>query len=300
MIGRIAVLVLLCTGAFGQDYLQFVENKGQWDPNIRFQGQIATGSFALQKTGYRILLRHKDDLNKVYESIHPHGSAPKSGPSTQVNSANKTETPTIERPGEGGSAGSGYNDIAPMTIRSHVYEMRFLNANPDPVIVPDKALNSFANYFIGNDSSKWAGDCRIYQAVLYRDVYPNIDVRYYTANGILKYDFIVHPGGDPGRIAMYFDGADGVRLNKGNLVIKTSVDEVTEQAPYTYQLTGNTRNDIPCRFDVKGNIVTFKLDAAYNRNATLVIDPSLIFSSFIGSKAPTWGYTATYDGRGNF
>jgi gliding motility-associated-like protein len=302
MIGRIALLILLCTRGFGQDYLQFIENKGQWDANIRFQGQIATGSFALQKTGYRILLHNKKDLGKVYESIHPHhGAETQPGPpKPQVNSTSKTETPTIEKPGEGSSGGAGYNDIPQTIVRSHAYEMRFLNANPDPVIVPDKAINSHVNYFIGNDPSKWAGDCKIYQAIVYRDVYPNIDVRYYTSDGILKYDFIVHPGGDVNRIAMYFDGVDGLRLNKGNLVVKTSVDEVTEQAPYTYQLAGNTRKEIPCRFDVKGNIVTFKLDASYEKNATLVIDPSLIFSSFIGSKESSWGYTATYDGRGNF
>jgi gliding motility-associated-like protein len=299
MIGRTFFLILLCTRGFGQDYLQFIENKGQWDANIRFQGQIGTGAFALQKTGYRILLHNKADLDKVYESMHPHGTGKPSGTGQQqVNAINKTETPTIEKPGEGGGNSSG--DLPLTKVRSHAYEMRFLNANPDPVIVPDKALNSHVNYFIGNDPSKWAGDCQIYQAVLYRDVYPNIDVRYYTANGVLKYDFIVHPGGDISRIAMYFDGVDGLRLNKGNLIVKTSVDEVTEQTPYTYQLTGNTRKEIPCRFDVKGNIVTFKLEGSYEKNATLVIDPSLIFSSFIGSKASSWGYTATYDGKGNF
>jgi hypothetical protein len=52
----------------------------------------------------------------------------------------------------------------------------------------------------------------------------------------LKYDFIINPGGDVANIAMYFDGADELKVKNGALHIKTSVDEVVEMAPYTYQL----------------------------------------------------------------
>ncbi len=296
-IGRITAFVLLCADGFGQGYLQFVENKGQWDANIRFKGQIATGAFALQKTGYRVLLHNRKDLNQFHETFHPHGSTPQNEQLTKATTAKLPGGQQMERPGESeGGGGSGTAGV----LRSHAYEMRFLNANENALIVPDKAIASHENYILGDDPAKWATNCRIFQAVTYKDMYPNIDVRYYTANGVLKYDFIVRPGGDVNRIAMYFDGVESLRLNKGNLVVKTSVDEVTEQSPYTYQLTNNSRTEIPCRFEVKGNIVTFKLDAAYNKAATLVIDPSLIFATFTGSVASNWGYTATYDGKGNF
>jgi gliding motility-associated-like protein len=58
--------------------------------------------------------------------------------------------------------------------------------------------------------------------------------------------------------------------------------------------------DVPASFELKGNIVRFRLSGAYNKSATLVIDPSLVFSTFTGSTADNWGYTATYDGKGNF
>jgi gliding motility-associated-like protein len=290
-IGRITVCLLLGANGFGQSYLQFVENKGQWDPNIRFKGEMAAGAFALQKTGYRVLLHNKADMDQIGRAAH----RPAEVQATNARRTNAKETEQF--PGSGGEGGAG---VVPGVLRSHAYEMRFLNANPNPVIQPDKALAAYNNYFIGSDSSKWAGNCRIYQAITYRDVYKGIDVRYYTANGVLKYDFIVHPGANPNNIAMYFEGVDELKLSKGDLHIKTSVDEVVENAPYTYQLVNNKRVQVPCRFELKGNILQFRIEGNYSPNATLVIDPTIVFSTFTGSSADNWGYTATYDGKGNF
>ncbi|MBK6635543.1 MAG: hypothetical protein IPG38_15710 [Chitinophagaceae bacterium] len=55
---------------------------------------------------------------------------------------------------------------------------------------------------------KWASECKIAQAVTYQNIYPNVDVRYYSDAGKMKYDFIVHPGGDIDQIAMQYTGVD--------------------------------------------------------------------------------------------
>jgi gliding motility-associated-like protein len=284
------VLILVYTNAFSQNYLEFIENKGQWDKQVKFKGDIGAGSFLLQSTGYRVVLYNKEDLNRVGESMH-RGIKP--ADTRSLSSTNKPGSP--QTPDGAGSSPDGS-----IPLRGHVYEMRFLNANKDPQILPDKPQTTVSNYFIGNDSTKWASNCRTYQGVTYKNVYPNIDVRYYTSNGVLKYDFIINPGGDVANIAMYFDGADELKVKNGALHVKTSVDEVVEMAPYTYQLIDNNRKEIPCSYDVKGNIVRFRLSGAYANTSTLVIDPSLVFSTFTGSRTDNWGYTATYDGAGNF
>jgi len=287
-IGRVIVFVLFCTNAIAQNYLAFIENKGQWDQKIKFKGDMSAGSFALQATGYRVLLHNKDDLTRLAESMHGHSSAVERAQTTS------TDKNKISKPVPAGNVGEA------VVLHSHAYEMRFLNANKNPLIIPDKPLATSTNYFIGNDSSKWGSDCKTFHGITYKNVYPDIDVRYYTSNGILKYDFIVNPGGDVNNIAMYFDGVESLKVRDGALHIKTSVDEVTEMSPYTYQLINNSRQEIPCSFDVKGNIVRFMLAGAYSKTATLVIDPSLVFSTFTGSTADNWGYTATFDGKGNF
>jgi len=77
------------------------------------------------------------------------------------------------------------------------------------------------------------------------------------------------------------------------------VDDVSELRTYCYQLDEKGRSDVDAKYVVDGNTVRFKI-GNYSKNATLIIDPTLIFASFTGSASDNWGYTATDDGSGNF
>ena len=189
-------------------------------------------------------------------------------------------------------------DNNPRVLRSHAWHVDFVGADPAMRVVPDKVISTYNNYFIGNDPSKWAGNCRIFQAVTLENVYPNIDVRYYTDNGSLKYDILVRPGGNPASIALKYVGTDRLQVKNKELVVSTSVGEKRESSPYTYQNKGKERQEISCKYIVKDNIVRFDVKG-YDPKETLVIDPALIFCSFSGSTANNWGYTATYGSDGS-
>ena len=187
-----------------------------------------------------------------------------------------------------------------LLLKSHAYEVQFVGANENPQIIPDKVLPGINNYFIGNDKSKWAADCKIYGAVTYKNVYPNIDVRYYVEAGDqLKYDIIVNPGGDVNKIALQYKGADALTIKNKELVIKTSVGENKELYPYSYQVINNQRKEIENNYRVTDNIVRFKVKN-YSSASTLIIDPSLVFFTYSGSTADNWGFTATYGPDGSF
>ncbi len=81
-------------------------------------------------------------------------------------------------------------------------------------------------------------------------------------------------------------------------MIATSVGDLKESSPYTYQTAAKGRNEISCKYDVKDNIVRFDIKD-YDPTTTLIIDPSLIFCSFSGSLVDNWGYTATYGPDGS-
>ncbi|MDI9365911.1 MAG: PKD domain-containing protein [Flavobacterium sp.] len=287
------ILLVFTSTTFAQQSLEFVENKGQWDNAIQYKGQLTTGSFALKKDGgYKMTLLNHDDLRAVGDRLHGHknhqsSSGASGGDSEQtVSSTNSNNT----------SVPSNNNGI----IRGHVYEVSFLNANPNPLAVADKPQSFYNNYYIGNDKTKWASGCKVFGAVTYKNVYPNIDVRYYSDKGQLKYDIIVNPGGNINRVALYVDGVESLKLKDEQLIFKTTVDEVKEAIPYSYQSGKKGKQTVACRFEVKGNIVRYKLDNLVDNDATLVVDPSLIFSTFTGSTANNWGFTASYDGAGNF
>jgi gliding motility-associated-like protein len=264
------IFTAVMTEVSAQQYLEFVENKGQWPAAIKYQAQTVAGAFALQNNGYRVLVHNPQDLAAL--NTHPR---------------EKSYVSTTPENFDG-------------VLHSHAYEVKFLNANPNPTVVPEKIQASYNNYFIGNDSTKWASDCKIYKAVVYKNVYPGIDIRYYTNEAQLKYDIIVHPGGDVSKIALYIDGADGIKIKNRALEIKTNVTTVSELAPYTYQLKQQGKKEVVCDYTVKGNIVKFSIAGDYDKTETLVIDPSIVFYGYTGSTADNWGFTATYDPQGNF
>jgi gliding motility-associated-like protein len=167
-------------------------------------------------------------------------------------------------------------------------------------IIPDKPLPSYNNYFIGNDPSKWASNCRIYQGITYRNVYPKIDLRYYTNNGQLKYDIIAHPGADISQIALRYEGADQLSVRSNRLHVQTSVGEVQEIVPSAYEVNASGRSEVRCRYSLgNDHVLRFKV-GAHASESTLVIDPTLIFCSFTGSKSSNWGFTATPGPDGSF
>ena len=279
--------VLLFLNTLQAQTLEFIENKGQWGKDIRFQGELSNGSFMLQKNGYRILLHKPEDVQRIAGYFHGNH---------QSNASNARVTVTGQSQNNDGG-GSG-NTTRNMLLHSHIYQLSFANADTAAItIVPDKPLDTYNNYIFGNDPSKWAAHCRVYQAILYKNVYPGIDVRYYTDNGNLKYDIIVNPGGDPAKIALLFDGVNKLSLHNENLSLQTSVGEINELKPYSYTSGGKGRQEVKARYVVKGNTVKFELDN-YDKQSTLVIDPTLVFSTFTGSRSDNWGYTATYDNQG--
>ncbi len=263
--------------------MEFVENKGQWDSKVNYRGDFSTGSFFLENQGFTVLLHNASDLQKLAQQQHGHAHTANN--IVGENAVNSSIPPL--------------NNYPPVTIHSHAYKVKFLGSNNFIQAFPDKVLPGYNNYFLGNIESKWAGNCKIYQAVTYKNVYPNIDVRYYTEAGNLKYDLIVRPGGNPNAIAMRYDGADNLEIRNKELIIGTSVGNVKELFPFTYQTITGKRQIVECKYVVNDNVVRFKVQP-YSPNETLIIDPSLVFASFTGSSQDNWGYTATPGPGGSF
>jgi gliding motility-associated-like protein len=266
----------------GSANLEFIENKGQWNGAILFKGELNNGAFFLQKKGFTVLLHNPEELARMRE--HNRFSRVAGSPN---------DTGAIPK-----KNAVFYSDTS--MLHSHAYSMSFRDGNENVTVIPDKPLPSYNNYFIGNDRSRWASNCKLYQAVTYKNVYPNIDIRYYTHEGQLKYDIVIHPGGDINRIALKYEGVDKLTLKNRRLIVKTSVGEVQELSPQSYQYNTSGRKEIECRYVLgKDNIVRFAAKN-YSAGTTLVIDPSLVFSTFTGSRASNWGFTATPGPDGTF
>ncbi|TCJ14635.1 hypothetical protein EPD60_10745 [Flaviaesturariibacter flavus] len=261
-----ALFLLLTLNLAAQVPLSFVENKGQWDRSVRFRADIGSSALFLHEAGFTVLQNHTEDYARIRAMAHDHAASEK--------------------------------EMAAQVLRSHVYRVDFVGARPD-ALLPDKVEPGVSNYFIGNDRSRWASGCRSFGGITVRDLYPNIDLRYYSENGQLKYDLIVHPGGDPSQITLRYTGADGLAVREKSLEVKTSVGTVREMPPYAYQITDKGRQEIGCQYRVKDSTLRFDVKN-YDGKNVLVIDPTIIFVSLSGSTSDNWGFTATYGPDGSF
>jgi len=299
--------VLYCSAQSGFSNLEFIENKGQWDTAIRFRAPMTAGAFFLRNGGFSVLLNDTADLKRLGrlvhgESIHPGGSSGgNTGRKVTAASVNGRSKPGDDGGGDGSSGGSsgGVNSSADYILHSHLYHVSFVNANPHPQVAPEKMQPNYNNYLIGKDPSKWASNVKIYLGVTFREIYPGIDIHYYTNDGVLKYDLIVHPGADPSQIVLEYTGQDQLSIQKNQLLVKTSVSTVKELEPRSYQVNDKGRTMLPCSYVLKDNKVSFRVKGRAS-DALLVIDPSEIFCTFTGSRSDNWGYTSTYDNGGNF
>jgi gliding motility-associated-like protein len=185
-------------------------------------------------------------------------------------------------------------------IQGHAYSTTFLGANMQAAVSGEAKQPGYNNYFLGNDKSRWASNVPTYGEVRYQALYPGIDLHFYSKERAIEYDFEVGAGADAARIALRYDGQTKLQIVKGALNIGTTVGTVVEQRPYAYQLVDGKRQRVACEYVLASkNTVKFTLPQGYNHALPLVIDPVLVYSTYTGSTASNYGYTATYDSLGN-
>jgi hypothetical protein len=176
--------------------LQFTENKGQWSGDFLYKADMDGGSVFLKRTGFMFLVQSKEDMialaDKVHGHVHTADTTWHLEPGTVSSASASNNTSAVSRSSSPAPNPDGSTMTYPK-VRGHAYEVDFLNTN-NPSISPDKAADSYSNYIIGNDKSKWASHVLSYQLVNYRSLYTGIDMQVYSDGGTLKYDLIVQPG----------------------------------------------------------------------------------------------------------
>ncbi|MBX2984374.1 MAG: gliding motility-associated C-terminal domain-containing protein [Bacteroidia bacterium] len=180
-----------------------------------------------------------------------------------------------------------------------VIKSKLLNSNPNPVIETTEASEAYFNYYLSNNRNQWRSGLRAYKQVLYKEVYPHIDLQILHNDFGIKYNFIVKTGGNPEQIRIQYEGADKLELTENGFEIKTGLGNMTEFPPYVYQEINAEKVSVPAEFTLDGNVLGFKFGKRFNRRHKLIIDPILVFSTYSGSDADNFGFTATYDLAGN-
>ena len=246
--------------------LIFRENKKQWDSIVLFNADMQGGNILLEKNAITYSLFSLEDLKRIRgDQHHQHF----------------------------------YKPDFDKTFHCHAFRVSFKNANAACAIQGKDVTQEYFNYFIGNNSTKWASRVRGFHEVLYSELYPGISLNVFSQEANMKYDFIVKAGGDASQIKLSYEGVDGIQIIDKALHITTSLGKAIEQPPYSYQLINGAKKEVQCAYVLNGNELSFSFPNGYDKKYELVIDPTLIFSTFSGSFADNFGYSATYDSRKN-
>jgi cell division septation protein DedD len=181
-----------------------------------------------------------------------------------------------------------------------VVRMKLVGANPRSRAERKNQQPGRCNYFKGNDPSRWVKDVSRYSKVRFRDVYPGIDMVYYGNGGRLEYDLVVKPGADPNAIRLRFEGAGRLSLD-GNGDVKTEAggEGVVLKAPILYEEGWFGRKPLDGRFALVGkDEVRFEV-GDHDRTRTLVLDPVLDYSTYLGGTGEETASGIAVDALGN-
>lgn len=256
-----AILIFSASAASGQPVI--VPNLGQWDAAFRAKTALSDGAVFWTDHGYRI---------RVVHPKHRGGAVP------------NPHYPTVQWP-------ESWPD-------AHAVFVDFLGAQPTAKSVGSDPTPSPRHYLLGRDKQRWRTNVPEFEDWRVRDVYPGIDFVVHAHEG-LKSEWRVAPKGDPSQIRLCIRGTVPVLDAEGALRLSTPMGTWIEDRPVAFSLSKSGKVPVAASYRiVDDTVVVFEL-GTYRRSDTLVIDPNLVFSSFSGSTADNWGYTATYDNQEN-
>ena len=183
---------------------------------------------------------------------------------------------------------------APIVLR-----LQLRGANPTPQITGVEELPGASHYFIGNEQQQWRTHVPTYARVKYEAVYPGIDLIYYGNQGQLEYDFLVAPGADPQAITLSFTGTDALEIDaQGALVLHLPGGQVRWHTPVIYQEHDGITHRVSGGYMLRDSQqVGFAL-GPYDPTRPLVIDPVLVYATFLGGSNHDAGLGIAVDAEG--
>lgn len=234
---------------------RFEENKGQWDQAVLYRTELNNGFIYHERGGYTV---HFSNLSDAYEEFH-HGGG----------------------------------DAADVQIKNDVIKVSFVGASS---MVQTRAAGRnpvSRSYFTNNKLVNQTSDVGTFSELSYEQLYPGISLNYRSYRDIIKYDYIIAPGADASLIRLEYNGATKQEIDaEGNLVTSNSLGSIKEYAPVAYQETPSGRVNVLVQFMIQNGQVSYYSPNGYDSNYPLVIDLFLAASTYSGSTADNWGFTA--------
>ncbi|HEY9405680.1 MAG TPA: Calx-beta domain-containing protein [Pyrinomonadaceae bacterium] len=264
--GRHVLSAAEAAEAYGRLPLSFEENRGQADKDVKFISRGANSDLFLTANEAVLALR-RGRSGRGESGVRS---------ATRGSDASRQETTVLR--------------------------MRLEGANASPRVAGLERQKGLINYLVGDDPSRWRVGVSTFAKISYTEVYPGVDLVYYGNQRELEFDFVVAPGSDPRPIRLAFGGADRIHVSsEGELkVLAAGGGELVLRKPVIYQTDDTGRRvEVPGGYQLRGrDQVAFNV-GKYDAARPLVIDPVVVYSTFLGSIGGESGHGIAVDGTGN-
>ena len=287
--------------AFGHLPLYFVENQGQMDERVAYYIQGSDKMIYFTPEGVTFALAEGTQMANRKSQIGRSANQ-------QISKSANRYSPFRYLQQVGGSG------VEAGAIQRWTVKLEFIGANPGVRPVGEEQQEAVISYFKGQPD-EWRTGLPTYSRLVYRDLWPGIDLVYYGTVDRLKYEFIVHPGADPGQIRLAYRGATGVAVNAaGQLEVGTPIGGFADDSPVAYQEIDGQRVAVDMAYQLAndesqpggsplaiGHAQFYGFSVGpYDRSHPLVIDPVvLVYCGYIGGSDGDAGRGIAVDRAGN-
>ena len=238
--------------------LYFIENKGQIkDADGIFSSDVL---YVIKQNDLSIFI-YRDGISYVFQQI-----SNASGEKRDINNDELFLTKNCDE----------FQNI------THRVNVKLLGANSASTVIASQQSAYFENYYNDPEIPEGITNVRAFQKITIKNIYPGINWVLYDHNNVLKYDFEVSPGVDASLIQMQIQDAFGSSvISNTSFQILTALGEINDNKLFCYEKESN--NTVVSSFKLQDNILSFNLDN-YNKNNTLIIDPELTWSTYVGGE----------------
>jgi hypothetical protein len=260
---------------FGASPALFVENQGQWaDASVRYFHQGTGANVAMLDSGVAFQVLRREPLDDT--QAEPAATSLARWRNDRVGFQSAT-TEMLE------------------------FSAQFVGAATVSPVGRQPSEARF-NYFIG-DPTNWRSEVPSYEVVAFQGLYDGIDLHTWGLRSSLKYEFHVAPGADWSQIEVRYNGIAGLSLTDDGALAVTLGDgwgQWKDDAPYIYQVIDGDQVEVAGRFELVDDVTyKFVITGPYDANAPLIIDPDLVWSTYLGGSGNDRAYGLTTDAEGN-
>ena len=258
---------LIASSAESANQVLFCENQGQWDERVLYRAELngATAWFTRDGVYYQ--------LTKVHYNDNPYGL-----PDSIASVYADHNMP--------GPLGRTVDSCEVLMVKAD-----FVRLSPQVEVSANRKVDYYCNFFVG-DSSRWRPRVANYEEIVYTDIYPGIDIKYYGNGYDLEYDIVVHEGADLSQVEIAYEGIESLSIDPSTRVtVTTEWGEFSQHLPHSYERLSGQRMQVSVGIEQTSDYSYRFVGAPEHNSDALIIDPVLEFSTVIGEDWITWAET---------